>query len=157
MGNYKDLEFEFIERTLALIKQYDGIYSQFPFPEQYNHTLLINCLLGLIVLPKEKIVTYVPKEKLTQKFKNEIGLKKSWVNEDIKTLYDLIIKLRHAVAHFDIKVESHSESFLIDEIIFKDKNNGANYEIIKFKANELFSFIIYYSNLLLQNLIKYRK
>ena len=43
MWNYKNLEYEFIERTLALIKQYKDVYPKFLFEEQYNHTLLINC------------------------------------------------------------------------------------------------------------------
>jgi len=36
---------DFIRRTLHIIEHYDG---------PYGVTLLINCLLGLIVLPKEK-------------------------------------------------------------------------------------------------------
>lgn len=157
MGNYKDLEYEFVERTLALIRQYEGIWPQFDYKEQYNYTLLINCLLGLIVMPKERIVSYIPKENLTPETKNKIGLKSSWINNDIKNLKDLIITLRHSIAHFDIKVASHNDSFLVDEIIFKDKKNNTSYEIVKFKANELLPFIKYYSSWLLQNLKKYRQ
>jgi len=157
MGIYKDLEYEFIERSLALIRQYEGIYPQFDFKEQYNYTLLINCLLGLIVMPKEKIITYVPTTQLTKEVKSEIGLTESWINKDIKTLRDLIIKLRHSVAHFDIRVESHNERELIDEIIFKDKQNNTSYDIVKFKSNELLPFIYYYSNCLLQNMGKNRQ
>jgi len=156
MGNYEDLEYEFIERSIALIKQYEGIYPQFDFKEQYNYTLLINCLLGLIVMPKERVITYIPRKRLTQDVKNEIGLKESWINSDIRNLKDLIIKLRHSVAHFDIRFESHDNRQLIDEIIFKDKNNGTTYEIVKFKANELLPFINYYSDWLLQNIKRYR-
>lgn len=157
MGNYANLEYEFIERSITLIKQYEGVYSQFEFKEQYNYTLLINCLLGLIVMPKERVITYIPNTRLTQEFKNKIGLKKSWINSDIRNLKDLIIKLRHSVAHFDISVESRNDKKLIDEIIFKDKHNGTSYEIVKFEANELLPFINYYANLLLQNIKKYRQ
>jgi hypothetical protein len=156
MGNYDNLEHDFIERTLALIKQYEDVYPNFHFQEQYNHTLLINCLLGLIVMPKERVITYVPKEQLTQNFKRRIGLNNSWINSDIRTLHDLIVKLRHSVAHFDIKFMSYDERNLIDEIIFNDSENDANYEIIKFKANELLPFVNYYSKLLLENIKKYR-
>jgi len=157
MGNYKDLEFEFIERSLALISQYEGIATGFDFKEQYNYTLLINCLLGLIVMPKERIISYIPQERLTQEFKKGIGLENSKVNGDIKNLKELIIALRHSIAHFDIKVESHNKKFLIDEIVFMDNSNSRDYEIVRFKANELLPFINYYSGWLMDNLKKYRR
>lgn len=46
MGIYKDLEYGFIERTLNLIAQYESLLHKFKFEEQYNYTLLINCLTG---------------------------------------------------------------------------------------------------------------
>ncbi len=157
MGNYRELEYEFIERSLALIEQYESIYPKFDFKEQYNYTLLINCLLGLIVMPKEKIISYIPKEQLTIETKNKIGLKNSWINSDIKNMKDLIIALRHSIAHFDIQVESKDEKFLIDEIIFKDKERGSSYEIVRFEARDLLPFIKYYSNWLLENLRKHKQ
>ncbi|MDP1800990.1 MAG: HEPN family nuclease [Bacteroidota bacterium] len=54
MGNFKDIEIEFVQRTLNLISQYESSVHKLKLEEQYNYTLLINCLLGLIVLPKEK-------------------------------------------------------------------------------------------------------
>jgi hypothetical protein len=156
MGNYKDLEYEFIERSLSLISQYESIAPNFDFKEQYNYTLLINCLLGLIVMPKERIVSYIPKKRLTQEFKKKIGLENSKVSNDIKNLKDLIIALRHSIAHFDIKVESYNKDFLIDEIVFMDNSNCGNHEIVRFKAEELLPFIKYYSTWLMKNLKKYR-
>lgn len=156
MGNYKDLEYEFIERSLSLISQYESMASNFDFKEQYNYTLLINCLLGLIVMPKERIVSYIPKKRLTQEFKKKIGLENSKVSNDIKNLKDLIIALRHSIAHFDIKVESYNKDFLIDEIVFMDNSNCENHEIVRFKAEELLPFIKYYSTWLMKNLKKYR-
>ena len=108
-------------------------------------------------MPKERVITYIPTTRLTQDVKNKIGLKESWINSDIRNLKDLIIKLRHSVAHFDITVESHGDKKLIDEIIFKNKNNGTSDEIVKFKASELLPFINYYSDLLLNNIKKYRQ
>lgn len=40
----KDFDIEFIERTQTLIKEYNG---------QTEFTLLLNCLLGLIILPNQ--------------------------------------------------------------------------------------------------------
>lgn len=154
MSNYADLEYEFIDRTRALIEQYEVQKKQYKFEEQYNHTLLINCLLGLIVLPKEKTITFIPNDRLTIELRKEIGLPKSHINESIISLRQLIIALRHSVAHFNIKVESLDEKFLIDEIVFQ-KENGE--EIVRFLSEELLPFVRYYSSWLLSNLKKYRE
>jgi len=153
MGNYANLEAEFIERTINLIGQYTRLCKDFPFEEQYNYTLTINCMLGLIVMPKEKVVPYIPTTRLTNDFKNEIGLVESVISDNIVTLRDLIVSLRHATAHFDIDVISENEQNLIDYIEFKD--NGSI--IARFRANEMFAFLQYYANCLLKNIKGYRK
>lgn len=45
MGNYSDFETEFVQRTLALIDQYNEMIEAQgkPFREQYNYTLTLNC------------------------------------------------------------------------------------------------------------------
>jgi len=55
MGNFYQVEIEFVRRTLNLVNQYEQLKELYDFEEQYNHTLLINCLLGLIILPKENL------------------------------------------------------------------------------------------------------
>jgi hypothetical protein len=153
MGNYRDIEIDFIKRTLALISQYEIGLHKYKFSEQYNYTLLINCLLGLIVLPKEKTIDCLPKNTLMDmKFRNEMGIFKTVFHADIKDLKNLIIALRHCVAHFNISVESMNADFHIDLIIFKDSKKGKNYIVAKFQANELLPFIRYYSGWLLINL-----
>jgi hypothetical protein len=152
MGNYRNFELEFVQRTLALITQYEGfIYTQ-PFERQYNYTLLVNCLLGLIVMPKEKSFTYLPKERLTNEMKKEMGLMDSIVNEEITTLQDLIISLRHSIAHFDFEINSNDENFLFDEIIFNNNYNKKGGCIAVIKASEFLPFLRYYSTWLIHNL-----
>ena len=150
MGNYTNIEPEFIERTINLITQYTNICTEFPFEEQYNYTLTINCLLGLIVMPKERVVSYIPTTRLTNAFKSEIGLVHSEITPGITTLRELINNLRHAAAHFDINVVSENENDLIDYIEFKDTENDMI--IANFRANELFAFLQYYSSCLLDNI-----
>lgn len=155
MGNYKDLEYEFIERTLELISQYEYLKYNFEFNKQYNHTLLINCLLGLIVMPKERTRNDIPKHKLTKDFRAKMGLANSEVNENITDLRELIFALRNSIAHFDINVESYNDDFLVDEIIFNDAMVDEYYEIIRFKADELLPFLRYYGTWLLFNYKKH--
>jgi len=155
MGNYQNIESEFIERTMRLISQYYEILIQYPFKEQFNYTLTINCLLGLIVMPKEKIVSYIPDTRLTADFLKHIGIELSEIGNGIRTLRDLIQGLRHSVAHFDINVISENEENKIDWIEFKDSLNGSN-TIAKFRSSELLPFLRYYSDCLLENLERHR-
>ena len=53
--------------------QYYGVLDNYPFEEQFNYTLTINCLLGLIVMPKERVITFVPTDRLTSDLLNNIG------------------------------------------------------------------------------------
>src|SRR5687767_4808454 len=119
MGNYYERDIDFIKRTLQLVHQYEYIRIDFPRDEQYNHTLLINCLLGLIVLPREKALSRIPKEKLPLlKLLNESGIKKTTFHDSIKDTRDLIFELRDCIAHFNIKFISETKEFLIDRIQF---------------------------------------
>jgi hypothetical protein len=76
MGNYANFEPDFINRTLALIEQYDDFIGDVDFKEQYNYTLLINCFLGLIVMPKERVIENIPEIELTQDTKRRVRLSK---------------------------------------------------------------------------------
>jgi hypothetical protein len=54
MVDYLRIECEFISRTLELLKQYKKLAMPDLAPkEQYEVTLLINCLLGLLVFPQQ--------------------------------------------------------------------------------------------------------
>lgn len=154
MGNYKRIELDFITRTLALLSQYEEDSRRYPREEQYNYTLLINCLLGIIVMPKEKVITHIPKNRLQKEFLTQMGLIESKVNPEIENIRELIKKLRHSVAHFDIEVSSHDDHARIDEIIFFDQEKEAS-EIIRFRSTELQPFIRYYAGLLQNNLQEY--
>jgi len=155
MGNYHNIETEFIERTMYLILQYQEMSEKYEFDEQYNYTLTINCLLGLVVMPKERVVDYIPNNRLTANFKKEVGLKYSIISNNITSLQGLIKGLRHSVAHFDINVISEDDKNLIDWIEFKDTKNVDNI-IVKFRANEILPFLQYYSSCLLENLERHR-
>jgi hypothetical protein len=58
MGVYKDIEKDFAKRTLKIIDQYDR--AKHPGPENYEVTLLVNCLVGLLILPHERRVEVIP-------------------------------------------------------------------------------------------------
>ena len=151
MGNYYQLEIDFVRRTLDLIEQYEQLKDQFPFEQQFNHTLLTNCLLGLIVLPKEKALSYIPKTRIAfVKALAEWGISKSTFNPDIKDTVELFQRLRNAVAHFDITFISETPEHLIDKIEFRDVE--ADLDVATFYADEFLQFIRFYATTLLTNL-----
>ncbi|MBD3897196.1 hypothetical protein IEI94_15165 [Halomonas sp. ML-15] len=156
MGNYANLELEFIERTIRLIGQYTDMIQGLEFEDQLNYTLTINCLLGLIVMPKERVVTYIPKEPITNEFLSTIGLKSSTIDDSIKNLQELIQHLRHAIAHFDIEVISVCENNLVDFIEFKGRRKQPEV-IARFAAPEIYSFLQHYAQVLCENLRKHHE
>ena len=81
MGNYAEIEIEFIERTIDLIEQYCSDLEKYSLEKQFNHTLVINCMLGLIVMPKEKAIPYIPNERLVAEYKDKIGLHHTVIHE----------------------------------------------------------------------------
>lgn len=60
MSNYKDQEFDFIERTKLIIKQYDDF--QIGEKDKFEVTLFLNCLVGLLVLPQQHWFDNLPTE-----------------------------------------------------------------------------------------------
>ncbi|MFQ6334007.1 HEPN family nuclease [Methylophilus sp. 3sh_L] len=155
MGNYQDLEYEFIERTIALINQYYASLDQYPFEKQYNYTLTINCLLGLIVMPKERALTYLPKLPINNNLKASIGLNETEFGGHISNLKTLIQSLRHSIAHFNIDVISEGDEQLIDWVEFTDSEHGHRL-VARFRAKELLPFLKFYTESLLNNLKQYR-
>lgn len=155
MGNYNNLELDFIERTIRLIGQYTDMVQSLEFEDQLNYTLTINCLLGLVVMPKERVITYIPKKLLDEVSKREMGLVNSAIDESIKNLQELIQHLRHSIAHFDIEVVSTCQNNLVDFIEFKGSGNQPEV-IARFSAPEIFPFLQYYAQGLSENLRRYR-
>lgn len=80
-----------------------------PETNQYEVTLLINCLLGLLVLPKELKRKHIPDTPISDL--TDWGMKKEYIDKPGKdcvgrprninqiTLLELTIDLRHSVAH----------------------------------------------------------
>lgn len=101
MSYNSDFERAFIERSLALVQEYKG---------PYDATLLLNCLLGLLVVPKESCLAAIPMDPITELQKWGISPsaiksfgKSNGPNDDPRTLRGLVWHLRNAVAHFRFK------------------------------------------------------
>lgn len=98
MSFNSDFERAFIQRSLALVQQYSG---------PYDATLLLNCLLGLLVVPKESCLAAIPDSPTSQLLTWGIDPRaiKSFgrwdsPNNDPNNLRGFVWRLRNAVAHF---------------------------------------------------------
>jgi hypothetical protein len=151
MGSIKNETFDiqFIERTKKIIENYEGTY---------NITLLLNCLLGLIVLPSEfykrksrnfldiEIDKIQEIQDLTENILFNPTKRKrnnTWV-EDKKSLKNLIKKVRNGVSHQQI--ECVDENGRWDRVIIRDFNtyNNDNLELeVSWTPNQLKMFALF--------------
>lgn len=101
MNESETFERAFVQRTLSILQVYHGPYEM---------TLLQNCLLGLLVVPRETSLRYaIPHEPLSQF--ERWGIRPDSIHHWGKTrdghdrphtLYQFIRGLRNAVAHFGV-------------------------------------------------------
>lgn len=100
---YYDSDFarSFMRRTLDIAQDYRG---------PYDATLLINCLLGLLVIPNEKLINKVPDDPLSKI--EAWGISSSSIINSGKcslghkhelNVRQIIRQLRNSVAHFRIE------------------------------------------------------
>jgi hypothetical protein len=91
---------EFMRRTLEVVQNYSG---------PRDASILFNCLLGLLVVPKEKMFAHIPTDPLGSL--HEWGIdpavikaRKCECGERYpKTVRHLVRCLRNAVAHFNVR------------------------------------------------------
>ncbi len=96
-------ELDFMRRTLQLVKMYEG---------PHDATLLLNCLLGLLIVPRETSLDKIPQDPI-EELKNwgvsptsiihrgEFSNRKK--RDDLDTLRGVVRNLRNSVAHFKFK------------------------------------------------------
>jgi hypothetical protein len=149
MGNYINIETDFIHRTIRLIDQYNELIADLDFNDQLNYTLTINCLLGLIVMPKERVISFIPNDVITDAYKKDLGFEHSIIGEGITSFRELIHQLRNSVAHFKIEIESENDKFLVDYLVFSRTNGEL---VARIKATEMVPFLKFYTQSVLQNL-----
>jgi hypothetical protein len=144
---------EFIIRTQKLIKEYKGTY---------NITLLLNCLLGLIVVPsefynrknqtffKKPITDYQEINGLTEEMlfnPTKRDRKNNGFVQDQRTLNVFVKKIRNGIAHQ--RIECVEQRGKWTKVIIRDFNmaNGQNVELeLTWSIKQLKKFSIFISN-----------
>lgn len=134
MSYLSNFERSFSEHTLAVVDEYVG---------QYDATLLINCLLGLLVVPKETVLDAIPETPLSELDKwgiepasiKDPGTSRGPKDLDPNTLRGLVANLRHSVAHFRIQPVPKEG----DVVAFEFRNDRGLYAVIP--ISELRNFV----------------
>lgn len=113
-----DFARSFMRRTLTLARDYDG---------PLDATLLINCLLGLLIVPKEALVEKIPTtpfESLQEWGINPNSIRRvgrcEYGHEHRPNLRQLVRRLRNAVAHF--RIEPKHEAGQVVGYSFRDQS-----------------------------------
>ncbi len=130
MSYRKDFEQHFLEKTLDILNDYKG---------DKNVTLLLNCLVGLLIVPYEifyEKIPYIESKKLKE---YGISLESISVLEN-PTLRQVIEHLRNAVAHF--RIEPYPQGQDVEGFIFEDRwdDDSVNFKA-KLTVKEIETFV----------------
>jgi hypothetical protein len=124
MSNYIKQEYDFIDRTKKIIKQYDEV--KLPKDEKFEVTLLLNCLVGLLILPQQNWFEDLPTSIVTQK---EWGIKEEHISfikqGETKNVKDIAKHLRNSIAHYHF-MAFENKSHDISSIKFEDYDSQKN-------------------------------
>ena len=138
---YRKIESDFIKRTLSIIEEYSG---------DNEVTLLINCCIGLLVLPKEKYKN-LPKSSSDSDY-NVWGLSKDNIQfgsieyRNYK-ISNIIRRMRNGVSHFNIvTLPNGSGNISTLKISDKDPRNSANTFSIEIQIENLKHFLTKLAN-----------
>jgi len=118
MSYLDDFEHSFMQNTLRIVEKYTG---------PYDATLLVNCLLGLLVIPKEAFIEAIPLDPLSELKKWGITPESiescgrvTPANPHPNTLRGLVHNLRNSVSHFRIKPIPRTKT--VHSFQFTDQN-----------------------------------
>ena len=130
MSYRRDFESHFLEKTLDILTEYQG---------DKNVTLLINCLVGLLIVPYEIYYEKIPY--VESKNLSEYGIKLESISVlENPTLRQVIEHLRNAIAHF--RIEPYPKGKEVEGFIFEDRreDDSVNFRA-KLSIEEIKTFV----------------
>lgn len=137
---------DFYIRTLHILNNYKG---------DYDVTLLINSMLGLLVVPKEKFWREMDDFQIS----NEISSLTNNIQENTypgdQTIKNIVKHLRNAVAHGKMTIFGEESNYpgaiaKINTIEFIDEKNPYRF-VIRFTVEELKNFLIDFATNISEN------
>jgi len=124
-------EKDFIEKTKTLLEQYEK--AKIDQSEKYEVSLLLNCCVGLLLLPKEKIYNKIDEQ---LNLNDDWGIKETDItigSSNPKSVKNIIRHLRNSVAHGKFEFLSPQKGSEIERMEFKDSNVTINIHVDQLK------------------------
>lgn len=119
---YTNQERDIISRTKKILEQYDT-YVPTRDQSSYRDTLFINCLVGLLIIPKEKWFDSLPTEIVNR---NDWGISDSdilLIKGDLKSVQQVARRIRNSISHYNFKVLGDGSGQL-EKIKFEDRDGS---------------------------------
>jgi len=146
MSSYtsSNIKKEFILRTRKILKQYenqkDALWNEF-----YDITLLLNCLLGLVVLPRESELNNLPSIPIPAQISNILisSFDENW-DKIAVDFNEFIVWLRNGIVH----------RWQNESLYFIDENDKISWIKIVWKTKREKHILTYKFNLLEWNDLK---
>lgn len=151
MSAYLQQEYDFIERTKKIIEQY-SLVRETP---KYEVTLLLNCFVGLLILPQQHWYDKLPDISISV---NEWGISPDDIsfikNDEKKDVKNVSRHLRNSVSHYRF-IAFKDDANNINQIKFEDYNrtNEKTFEAILSIAS-IKTFIYNFSDFLCRDMQK---
>ena len=146
MSYYLQQELDFIKRTKSIINQYDSL-SLF-HGEKFEVTLLLNCFVGLLILPQQQWFELLP---------DEWGIKEEDITfikqSETKSVKNVATHLRNSISHYRF-LAFKDESNEISHVKFEDfdvKRKTKTFEA-KIDINSVRFFVTHLSDTLIEKI-----
>lgn len=137
----QEFQVDFVKRSINILNNYDGEY---PFSN------LLNCTLGLIILPFEKGNNIEVWEKLIEEIDALKGIQinnfspKYKKNDEPKSLINFLRRIRHAFAHQNIFPINENQKFV--KVQITNQSNGVEDLNVIFNESQLRCFALFIAN-----------
>jgi len=159
MTDYQQMNSDFIRRTLRIIDQYEELVrGKVPFKNEYEVTLLMNCLLGLLIYPQQLAHHNQWQDWLTDELVIDVGDEWGISPDDVQspghvweeyrtdegvnrrrqvairleelTMRNLLRQMRNTATHAHFRVSAHvSGSGQIGKIVFDDERRSMRFHV----------------------------
>lgn len=161
MGYFKCQEKDFVERTIAILEQYEIIKEKTP-QEYYDITLLMNCSLGLLILPQQVWFDRLPKDIIDQEkwgidpsdiSTSETISKEKKAKVDEKSVRCMARHIRNSISHYRFNILSSNDTNL-DYIEIEDKLGSKTTFKAEISIEHFRTFVLSLANFYLEEMVK---
>jgi hypothetical protein len=135
--NYDNLVVDFIKRTKSNLEYVELNKND----NLFEFTQLINSLLGIVVLPRERSLKSIPNTDFETLLRNGWRLPTIYLNTyGINDLRNLIRNFRNSIAHFNLRILSNANNQIDRLEIYNKRKNRVVFEAV-FTLEELRAFV----------------